>query len=382
MGHLKILFVTDGISPFVIGGMQQHSTKMVKSLLEKGVEVHLIHTTLDSRVVKNSEVENLFSNKIGLKITFIPFPSKDRFIGHYIRNSKLYSKEVFKIVEGDLLNYDFIYAQGFTGFEFIKRKELAVPVISNLHGLEMFQGAANIKSELKNFLLKPIAEYILSNSDVNISLGGSLTDIIQRNTLKRSNIWKIPNFIDQSWFKEYKRLEKHKNIKFLFIGRYERRKGIEELLDSIPLINSDNAKFGFVGSLPKIDNDSCEFHGLVKDQQSLKQIIDGYDVLICPSYSEGMPTVILEAMSRGLAIIATDVGAVNELVADDNGWLIPARSQYRLIEAIESAVKSDKLEVKKEQSVKKAMKFETNQVVQYFLDKLVNYKEHIQKEKV
>ena len=43
---------------------------------------------------------------------------------------------------------------------------------------------------------------------------------------------------------------------------------------------------------------------------------------MCPSYSEGMPNVILEAMSRGLAIIATDVGAVNLLVSENNGTLL------------------------------------------------------------
>ena len=45
------------------------------------------------------------------------------------------------------------------------------------------------------------------------------------------------------------------------------------------------------------------------------------DTLFCPSYSEGMPTVILEAMSCGCAIIATDVGAVNTMVNKHNGWL-------------------------------------------------------------
>jgi glycosyltransferase involved in cell wall biosynthesis len=376
MGHLKILFITDGISPFVIGGMQQHSTKMVKCLLEKGVEIHLIHTTLDSSIPQSSEVENTFSHRKALKTTFIPFPSKDQFIGHYIRNSKLYSKEVFKVVEQNLMDFDFVYAQGFTAHEFLKRKIPKLPIISNLHGLEMFQGAADMQSELKNWLLKPIARYILNNSDINISLGGTLTGLIKQNTSKKTTVWKVPNFIDQSWFKEYKRSENHKNIKFLFIGRYERRKGIEELLGSIPLINSNNAFFGFVGNLHTIENERCKFHGLVKDEQTLKQIIDEYDVLICPSYSEGMPTVILEAMARGLAIIATDVGAVSELVNKENGWLIPARSQYRLIEAIELAIKCEELEIKKDQSVKKAVEFETHKVMDRLLDYLVNFKKH------
>ena len=41
-----------------------------------------------------------------------------------------------------------------------------------------------------------------------------------------------------------------------------------------------------------------------------------------PKLFEGMPNVILEAMSRGLAIIATDVGAICDMVCDKNGILL------------------------------------------------------------
>jgi glycosyltransferase involved in cell wall biosynthesis len=56
------------------------------------------------------------------------------------------------------------------------------------------------------------------------------------------------------------------------------------------------------------------YHGVVRDRQALKEKIDACDVLLLPSLSEGMPTVILEAMARGLDVIASDVGAVRELV--------------------------------------------------------------------
>lgn len=46
------------------------------------------------------------------------------------------------------------------------------------------------------------------------------------------------------------------------------------------------------------------------------------DVLVVPSFSEGMPTVILEAMAQNLAIIGTDVGAVRAMVSMENGFLI------------------------------------------------------------
>ena len=45
-------------------------------------------------------------------------------------------------------------------------------------------------------------------------------------------------------------------------------------------------------------------------------ILDSADTLVLPSISEGMPNVILEAMSRGLSIIATDVGANSLMVSD------------------------------------------------------------------
>jgi glycosyltransferase involved in cell wall biosynthesis len=56
------------------------------------------------------------------------------------------------------------------------------------------------------------------------------------------------------------------------------------------------------------------YQGVVRDQNLLMEKFDACDVLLLPSLSEGMPTVILEAMARGLDVIASDVGAVSELV--------------------------------------------------------------------
>ena len=69
--------------------------------------------------------------------------------------------------------------------------------------------------------------------------------------------------------------------------------------------------------------------------------MDQCDVLILPSYSEGMPNVILEAMSRGLIIIASDVGAVNILVSSNNGVLIENPKYQNIVVAMKNLVKSD-----------------------------------------
>lgn len=115
---------------------------------------------------------------------------------------------------------------------------------------------------------------------------------------------------------------------FLFIGRFERRKGVQELnVILAELIHSERFHFHFIGPIPpskRIKSDKITYHGQKSNKEELQEIMDQCQVLVTPSHSEGMPNVILEGMSRGLAVIATDVGAVEAMVDSSNGWLIPA----------------------------------------------------------
>ena len=74
-------------------------------------------------------------------------------------------------------------------------------------------------------------------------------------------------------------------------------------------------------------------------------------MLVCPSWSEGFPNVILEAMASGLAIIATHVGAVAAMVSDKNGWLIEPTNKQQLEIALINAIDSKELISKKEYSL-------------------------------
>jgi glycosyltransferase involved in cell wall biosynthesis len=59
-----------------------------------------------------------------------------------------------------------------------------------------------------------------------------------------------------------------------------------------------------------------------------------------------MPTVILEAMACGCAIIATDVGATNTMVNNDNGWLIQGDIVSGLMKSVQKAVNATNKEIK------------------------------------
>ena len=66
-------------------------------------------------------------------------------------------------------------------------------------------------------------------------------------------------------------------------------------------------------------------------EKNLIGCLKGADILVNPSLSEGLPNIVLEAMAVKVAVIATAVGGVPEIVLDgDTGYLVPAREVAQL----------------------------------------------------
>jgi glycosyltransferase involved in cell wall biosynthesis len=351
---------------------------LAKGLAERNIYVDVYHLSIDS----STAYSDYFSSEELKYISFyeLDFPTSTKFPGHYIFNNYLHSKNLYRQIGNK--KYDLIYAQGFTSWYFLKKNNFDDRIISNLHGLEMFQNPINWKNAISSRLLRIPAKKIIKKSKAQISLGGKLTDILIENSASKNSIYKIPNGIDKSWIIDRKSLEKHSSelVQFTFVGRNERRKGIieiEEALNSL-LEENVNFNFNFVGineSDLKIRSYKIKFYGLIRNEEEIKNILDKTDVLVCPSYSEGMPTVILEAMSRGCAIMATDVGAVSELVDEYNGRLIQGDIISGLQEGFRNFLRCDKdqLHSMKQKSIQKVKKDYTwDKVIDDMLEKIKN----------
>src|SRR5690606_28436249 len=83
------------------------------------------------------------------------------------------------------------------------------------------------------------------------------------------------------------------------------------------------------------------YHGEIRDKQKLQTLIRECDILVCPSWSEGMPNVILEAMANGLAVIATDTGATNVLINAHTGWLLSQSNPEEIANAIQTVLNTN-----------------------------------------
>lgn len=344
---MKILVVTDGISPFVVGGMQKHSAGLIKYLVLRGHDVTMIHC-LPSGANKPSHVEVResmgLSQDASLKIITLYFPPSGFLPGHYLKSSYQFSNKAFDAVQKDIESFDFIYTKGFTGWYFIaqKLKGKKLPRIGvKFHGYEMFQPGGSFTMKLKKYLLKGTVQWISQHADVVFSYGSKITDVIKSIGVDPKRIIEIPTGIESHWIANQKQRESLPR-KFLFIGRYERRKGIEELQAAI--LNreeSSEVEFHFIGPIDhskRVKRKDIVYHGEIKEAAKIIEIMDTCHVLLCPSHSEGMPNVILEAMSRGMAVIATTVGAVDRLVDDNTGWLIAPGDMEGLQKAIQTAV--------------------------------------------
>ncbi len=359
---MRVALITDGIWPYVLGGMQKHSYYLCKYLARNRVHVDLVHFNQShydiSLLEFFSEDEKQF---ISAKV--IDFPASFHFPGHYLYNSYRYSKIVYEAMHDKLATYDFIYTKGFSGWYLLEQKSKnnfpSVPVGVNFHGYEMFQKAPDLKTWLRLFfLLRYPVKKISRQADVVFSYGGKITGIIHALDIPMNKIVEMPSGVEKETLATSVR-PRGTQLQFLFLGRYERRKGIEELNKAITNLPSQlraQCRFHFIGPIPenkKIKSEEVVYHGEVRDRTALTALITQCDVLLCPSWSEGMPNVILEAMSQGLAVVATDTGATSVLVNHETGILLDSPDPVQIREAIRQLVEmpSEMLQRKKQHAL-------------------------------
>lgn len=230
---------------------------------------------------------------------------------------------------------DIIHIHGASRGSFIRKfivfrlcKILNKKIIYHIHGAEYHLFVKDANSFIRKRLI-----YMFKHVDVVICLSKQWKQYFNE-TFNISNIYVINNIVekpDQKHFKSYD----FKVCNFLFLGRIGKRKGVYDLMKSIidnKIILKNKAKF-FIGGDGEIDklksiieNNSLEniveYIGWVSGERKKKYLINS-NVLLLPSYNEGLPISLLEAMSFGLPVISTNVGGIPEIVKNNiNGFLI------------------------------------------------------------
>ncbi len=144
-------------------------------------------------------------------------------------------------------------------------------------------------------------------------------------------------------------------LQALFIGRLHRDKGLFEALEAIALLveRGEAIRLTLAGSGPEREalcrrigemrlEAVVRFVGPVAGEEKSALFRDA-DVLLLPSYHEGLPYAVLEALAAGLAVVATAVGGIPEAVGDGSeGRLVPAPPRPQQVAAALAELAGDR----------------------------------------
>lgn len=296
------------------------------------------------------------ANKINLEVIdssqkSFPYPSILKRIYRAIyRNLKL----VYKLTFNNYCGVIIFCGDGFSFFE--KSLSCLFVRIFNKKVL-LFLRSGFLIDEIRNSKIKRFFYPLLLNFPNKIIVQGEKWSAFLKSLnipIKKIEI--IHNWAERDiLFKtKHKFKEKDSIVNFLFVGWLVKEKGIEnilEALESSDLLKKQN--FHFVGEGPlrnkieelkiKNDFDMIKLHGWLKKKRVIK-LMDNNDILVFPSYSEGFPNVIVEALSQGMPIITTDVGGISDsALHNQNAYIVPVRNSKALKKSMEKFVQNKDL---------------------------------------
>ncbi len=358
-----------------------------KESKEQGIEVHCLCS-------KGPNIDIIKSNGF-----YYHEVSIDRKIS-IIKNLKtiIMMIKVFRIVKPDIVH---VHTPVAGVLARIAAKIAKVPnIIYTAHGFYFHDGMGKLKYNIFFYIEKYIGRYFTDHIFTQ-----SIEDFkVAKNNkfLRNNNYLHISNGIDlkeefnpdskEKKF-EYEIIKENnfeeKDLIVTFIGRLVKEKGIIEFLNSYEKLISKNIKYIIIGGLPQGERDT-ETINYIESFKKNKNIIftnhvdnvNDYlgvsDVFCLPSYREGMPRSIIEAMAMRNAVLATNIrGSREEVLHNETGFLFDVKNSDQIAKYIDELNKDRvKLEYFKKNGQNRAnLLYDEDKVVNKQIDvykKIVN----------
>lgn len=287
-----------------------------------------------------------------------------------------------KIIESEIIDTDLVICFGLNGniaYRIAKKNKTPTLVFVGADHYEILKNMNSLKKKVVAPIYKKINERIILNSNYVHYVSEDLfkkypnenkylicSDASIR--VHKKNIKTRINKIENHSLKD--------SIVIGLIGyTHNRIKGIDTAIKALSLLD-EKYKLEIVGRgnnewLKKLSSeigveDRVTFHGVLKSRDEVFDWLDGVDIYIQPSLTEGMPRATLEAMSRGCPVISTNVGGLKSIV--DKEDRIKAGNFKQLAYRIENITQSKTVLINKT--------IKSYNTVKNFRPELLNQKKH------
>jgi glycosyltransferase involved in cell wall biosynthesis len=225
---------------------------------------------------------------------------------------------------------------------------LGIPVVIKLHGsdINVIGQRPVVRAHLRRVFPRAAAIVAVSRAlgEGAIALGAP-----------RERTHTVVNGIDKGRFSPRDRAASRRAVSLpvsgrilTFVGRLEREKGVFDLLEAFAMIASrtdvtlalvgDGSRRAEVEALAKPFGDRVRVLG-TRPHDEIVHYVGAADVVTLPSWNEGTPNAVLEALASGRRVVATDVGGIPDIVhRRELGLLVPPRAPSELAAALGEAL--------------------------------------------
>jgi glycosyltransferase involved in cell wall biosynthesis len=338
-----------------LGGMENTARKISEHLAKKGHKVE-VFTSYKSKFGKK-----LQSTK-NVKINYL----KTWEFGHTPVMLSLFSK-LMHLSKNSIVHVHATHA--FT--------PEVVYLVSKLKG---FNYVVHLHGEIKptgklGFLLSPYQKSIfkrfLKKASKIIVLTEEYKNFFANNyKINKEKIRVVPNGLNESFLQDRIKKSSHKS-NLLYVGRLSKEKNVDVLIKAISLLKN-KIIFNIVGDGEKrkemedLIRSKNLNNVIMKGRKNGKTLLNLYkksDIFLLASNSEGLPTVVLEAMASGIPVIASNVRGIRELVKN-NGILVDPPTPENFAKEINKLIENKRLSKKLSKLGKiKARKFNWNKSI-------------------
>jgi glycosyltransferase involved in cell wall biosynthesis len=184
-----------------------------------------------------------------------------------------------------------------------------------------------------------LIRWVMCRANVVVALSNSWKDFLLKEVSPDLNIEVVPNTVSPKFASAINNTKTASSEKIvLFVGGLGHKKGVFDILKAVPIVVSRirDTQFLFAGNPENKSvgeeierlcvegklNESVKFLGVITGQEKI-DLFQEATIFVLPSYADNFPYALLEAMSSGLPVITTPVGAIPEIVEDGkNGFLI------------------------------------------------------------
>jgi teichuronic acid biosynthesis glycosyltransferase TuaC len=310
---------------------------------------------LDSGVARNLRRLTLRPRSLvldGIDVTYVPYSNIPQrlsaaFDGVSLRRALISVLRVRRGPRIDLVHAHMLFPTAWSVLPVAR--SLGAPLVVTAHGSDVHTNPA------RNRGIARCTSEVIERSDQILAVSSDLAqDALRLGTPSRKIL--VSHFgVDAAHFQPVRDKEALRERLGLPIpgpgicnlGRLAWQKGVRELLEAFEQVAASHPRAWllFVGDGPArsaleersraLDlHERVHFAGGCPHEQ-VPQWLAAADVFAFPSYKEGLPNVILEAMACGVPIIATDVGGVSEAVGEEGALFVPPRDIPALAQAMD-----------------------------------------------